>query len=769
MKIKTELETVNMNSLESVYYANSQQEMKEVFNKLIIGCVQSLTSSTLINIKLSNGSFISGNTEKSMLIENNTTFLTINSEDPIFIDNQLVIPSVIPLDVSIIPQLIDDFLPELSQIKMAQGNNSISTQINYLENLIDLTSKISVEIDLDFNRKFSPGERLQWIKNIRKSQISFSTEKNKLKSLIIAVENNSSKQAEYLNGIQRKFASKAIIRTDNINLSILEIINKFKNQIKSFDKNLQKDSIIFEKINDSDIPKSILSLQNPFEQFSEWDFSVLDSIEDIYSLLICFGFSGYPVKFRSGDAVQMDSYQTECIFIEKCEIDSCSLMLANQMNRKICSHSRNEITDILILVNPLTPNLSLFGMNSVIYEYLCSIVLCRDLYMYHKDMTMSMHSHSLIKTLESENKVSIDLAIRIVYSIRKIWDQDNYKSKVNKELFNHWFLEWNTITQSQEDNCNHPVQLILYFAALNDSKINIENYQVPLINYLNEVMARILKIKLKKIAKNKDDNTKQISIKLLQKYYKIEKENSPLPNPDILIVEPSIESVRENCKNWSDESNFEELKILGLTNGISNFVEITLKPYLNAFFFALTLQRFLRHKNCMFSEILEKIEECGQPYPELLEFLNSNLEHIFSKNLAENLNFNTNNSEILYQNIFCQAMLNHDSESREKITEISVFEEQTLKNIIIDLRMAHYFEACKIKREQWLGMIGNVTFEQAFNSNIEGFEQICGRHTHSLNKQQFWGLVKAAKFDLEKKKIFLKKSSSTVDKCFSKV
>lgn len=102
-------------------------------------------------------------------------------------------------------------------------------------------------------------------------------------------------------------------------------------------------------------------------------------------------------------------------------------------------------------------------------------------------------------------------------------------------------------------------------------------------------------------------------------------------------------------------------------------------------------------------------------------------------------------------------MLNHDSGSRERITEISVFEEQTLKNIIIDLRMAHYFEACKIKREKWLGMIGSITFEEAYNSNIDGFEKICGRHTHTLNKEQFWGLVRAAKSNPEKKAVFLKK------------
>lgn len=89
--------------------------------------------------------------------------------------------------------------------------------------------------------------------------------------------------------------------------------------------------------------------------------------------------------------------------------------------------------------------------------------------------------------------------------------------------------------------------------------------------------------------------------------------------------------------------------------------------------------------------------------------------------------------------------------------------------IVIYLRIAHYFEACKVKRQQWLQVIGNITFEQAFNRNESVFEHMIGRHSHGLNHEQFWAMALAAKSDPAKRAIFIRKSNNTVAGCFNKV
>jgi len=52
------------------------------------------------------------------------------------------------------------------------------------------------------------------------------------------------------------------------------------------------------------------------------------------------------------------------------------------------------MTDGLILISPLCPEATKLLFRSYIYQYLCSVNLCRDLYMYHPKMTFSMHAHS---------------------------------------------------------------------------------------------------------------------------------------------------------------------------------------------------------------------------------------------------------------------------------------------------------------------------------------------------------------------------------------
>ena len=112
-----------------------------------------------------------------------------------------------------------------------------------------------------------------------------------------------------------------------------------------------------------------------------------------------------------------------------------------------------------------------------------------------------MHAHGLIKTIEdfSQNKSSryLDFAVKILYSIRKYW-ADYAVTGENVELFKHWWDKWGSITHA--DGCNHPVQMLLMLGAYDLTQLGLkfEEHDImgPLINLLNETLARKIRIKL---------------------------------------------------------------------------------------------------------------------------------------------------------------------------------------------------------------------------------------------------------------------------------
>lgn len=77
----------------------------------------------------------------------------------------------------------------------------------------------------------------------------------------------------------------------------------------------------------------------------------------------------------------MDPFQTQCTMIEPYLIDSPSVMLSSQLGHKLNSPAKNVISDIFIIISPSCPLTSLVAMNTYLYQYICSITLCRDLYM----------------------------------------------------------------------------------------------------------------------------------------------------------------------------------------------------------------------------------------------------------------------------------------------------------------------------------------------------------------------------------------------------
>ena len=796
MQIKSGLETVPMNSLESIYYAKDVRAMNNILSELNRGCIESLSNGLSLDLRVNGCLFFDTmkNKMSTFMFGEKTIFITKGEKNhvpEVFVNEIKVETRIERLTPNHISAIIDSVVPRLSQRRIASGIQSIQLEISELEKFIKTAEDIFTnlrkkELEQDSQSvenigkiKMTPGERVRMIKTVRQAQVMFQEERNRLKELLVSIENDSSKQAQFLIGMNKKYSTKAVIRADTINITVNDVIEEIKKFVLELIDALKKDNRGHES------KTSILSLNNAFEQLEEWVTVLEDDIDyqDIYSVLVAFGIFGYSVKFQQNNAVQMDPFQTNCLAIEPCPIDTNNVLLANQMRKKIESHSRIPITDCLILVDPTCPNASLLVMRkSSIYQYNCSITLCRDLYMYHPKMTFSMHAHSLLKCVDeycnNRSTVYLDLAVRILYSIRKYWSNYAVEGE-NVELFKHWYIEWNTITQAERDKCNHPVQPLLMLGAYDFKQlgINYEEKQVtpPLVNLLNEVMARTMKMILVNTCAKRGmeaHETKKLAVKIMQELFNITPENSPKPDPDIMVQEPTMESIRESCEGWTETGD--EVKVLGqigINDDIITFVNKILLPYVRTYHLGMIMQEYMKDLNLSWDHICERIEDIGSIPEDLLDYMSKKMEQISNMSVTDYLGIGEDRRKAkqVSECILLQSVLHHDSGSRIDIDEKDVFDSNTLKDLIIDLRIEHYMEASKVKRQKWLAVIGDVTYAEALSCDEFRFAEMIGRHTHGHNGSVFWSLIRATKNDARKREIFQNKSCSSVATCFNKI
>jgi hypothetical protein len=278
--------------------------------------------------------------------------------------------------------------------------------------------------------------------------------------------------------------------------------------------------------------------------------------------------------------------------------------------------------------------------------------------------------------------------------------------------------------------------------------INIDTYPIQLVNLLNELLARQFKIIMARYA-----DPEHKAYDLMQRLFGIDDSNSPMPNPDVLVAEPTIISVRESCQHWADIANESILKDKFKTSTIDEFIHNNLISYVQTFDFALKLQslsnwqtQYTTNPDSFLAQFTSQLS----PVDNILTYLNQS------------------NPNVLIA-MFLQSILHTKSSTRTNITNQCVFDPDTLSNLIIDLRMAIYFDRCKIKREKWLSVIGDVTYGDACASDLDGYTNMIGAHTHGLSYAQFWSLLRAAIDNPSKLAVFSTKSNYTVNKCIAKI
>lgn len=810
MMIKTGIESIQINTLENIYFASKPAEMKIVLNELVTGISSSIESGKPVQLTMMNSdkySFFETSTQNYDCYMNRgrVTFILDrksmnNDELPIIKikdgDREIVLNANIRKPhMNDISEAINSIMPYLGRKKIAKGIDDISVMVQKLERLIatakDMFKEENEMVPNSYDgvgkTKIDHSKRRLMIKSLNRQKTLFQEEYNRLRSLYVQIENDSSKQAQFLSGMGKKYGSKAVIKAGTIDKNINDVIDDLTKTTMVLETAIAKDTSLRDAYPNNNIHASILSLNTPFEQYQEW----LDQMKNfdrneysnIYDLLVSFGLSGYSVKFQHNNAVQMDPFQTLCEKIDICPVDTPNVLLAQQLNREIKSYSNEMISDCLVLVDPSSPNSSLFAMRSDIYHYVASIVLCRDLYMYHSKMTFSMHAHTLVKTIEeysrTKSRVYIEFGARILYSIRKFWGSHAVVSE-NVELFKRWWNDWSTITQSQNDECNHPVQLLLMLGALDFREIGAilsDKYRShpPLLNLLNETLARISKMMLHTYVSSKKSNgenpttdeIKKAGIKIMQKTYGITSDNSPQPNPDDTISEPTIESTREGCVRWIDWDDydishaFKSLNIQGCDNVIE-FINQKLMPIIQTYHFCYAIQEYV-NTNGGWNVMCEEFEKVGGVPISLIDSIKASMDTIDNMDVLKYMSIDSKDYNLVANTIFTQAILHPLTDTRNKINEQDIRDASTFNEMIVDLRMDRYLEASKEKRLRWVAIESDVTYARAISCDLVGYGEMIGGHSHSGSKGWFLAMARVALLNDDKLNIFKSKSNDTVD------
>ena len=806
MRVKTGLETVSLEAMESVYYARNQSDLQSVLGQLTEGCVDSVSKGAPVTAAVEGGVFAESKAVTAKVhVRDGETVLVVQREDGGCGPPQLVLDGRVVKATELAPQpsdvtlVVDSLVPKLSRMKIAHGTDRIRALVTELETLTDtadaLFKKLAAgdgAVDVP-QRAMVAKERLRLLQKKRRAEQSqFGEARNKLQRLLATVSNDSQAQAEYLSGIGKKYAAKAVLRAGTDTVTPAEAYAKVAALKEPLEAALAAATArcaeaVAAGTAQQEEQQSLLSLCSAPEQLEEWAGALealpVESFNDLYSLLAVFGFAAHPVAFDHNNAVQMDPFQTQCTFVEPCLVDTPSLMLANQVGHEVTTQSRAVVTDGLVLVSPSCPEASLLAMRSVVNQHLSSVTLCRDLYMYHPKMTFAMHAHAFVRAAAEHGRTGssayLELCLRILYSMRKVWGEQRCAEGDNVALFRRWWAEWAGITQGEEDACSHPVQLVLMLGVFDLGTLGVPRGAtaevLPFTNLVNELLARVMKAKLRGAYADQDDETiHHRAVQLMQGLMGVRAGNSPRPLEDVMAEEPTLVSVRESCQRWAEvDTDADAVATLRLGDaGVTAFVEETLAPMARAFGVAAALQRHLEGGGRTWAEhLVPEIEREGGIPEALLKGVAAELaaEGGGAPSVVARMGAAETSRDATALAMFLQATLHHRSQTRREITERSVVDAETLAEMVVDLRMAHYFVACKVKRQHWLSMIGDVTYEAAYKGDLSVFAGMVGVHTHGLGKDQFWGMLRAAKNDSDKLALFLSRSNVSVATCLKKV
>jgi 2'-5' RNA ligase/Mg-chelatase subunit ChlD len=756
MKIKTALETVAVPGLDSIYFAPTPSAMDGVLTRLQRGLGDHVSSGGAVHVRCPTHVFTDTGTHDAVVYvsaDGDAVVVVsggVATMPPVFVLEAGPVPVVVvDMDPSAVTEAVDAQVVRLSQLSVARGIASIRTGIEDTRSLIQACTTAMKPADLPVWSSLRPGQRAAALKAFRRSEVSFREQLNRLDELRCGVANDSARQAAFLTGMQSKFGAKAVRRAGVVDAAMSDVVAQISTTIAAFDAAESASEL-------ATGDTSFMSLNTPAEQLAEWVGVDPTTVDEPYAALVSYGMCGFPVRMAHTAAVQMDPWQTACIDVEPYLVDTGSLLLANQTGHAIIGPMHQTVTDVIAVVHPECEGASRASVRSVVNQYLCSVTLCRDLYMYQPAMTLSMHAHVFLKAVSKfvdmgASSAYLRLALQLVYSLRVL-----HGGGVNGVLLKHWLQDWGTLTTGAADECKHPLQVIIALAtATYDDRNDYAAMSLqptgamPLLTLLCEVVSRRCRGAVR--------GGGIVAADLLGAMYGINAGNSPTANEDAMSPEPENVIVRRSCppSHTLHPEGFPSRAFDGAAS-VHTWVRSIITPYYHAF---------------RLGHVLQKLRVWTDDSPNTAVFaLQDTIAAEFAVLPEDPLQFMGVTDGVL-ETMFAQGMLYNDSDTRVGGALGDVRDARCMHELLVDVHMVRYAASCEDKSRRWAATIGDVTAGAATAANLDTFLSMVGIHTHGLSKKVFWSMLRVAKAtaargDTSKKDAFLGKSNSTVPQCF---
>jgi hypothetical protein len=783
MKIKTALETVAVPGLDSIYFAPTPSAMDGVLTRLQQGLGEHVSSGSAVRVRCATHTFMDTGTPNATVYvsaEGDAVVVVsggVATMPPVFVLEHGPVPVVVvDMDPVTVTEAVDAQVVRLSQLGVARGIASIRTELEDTKSLIQACTTAmaaAASAELPVWSTMRPGQRAATLKAFRRSEVSFREQLNRLDELRCGVANDSAHQAAFLTGMQRKFGAKAVRRAGVVDTTMADVVTQITSTIAAFRAEVPSVSVPSLATGDA----SFMSLYTPSEQLAEWAEVDSSTLDEPYAALVSYSMCAYPVRMMHTAAVQMDPWQTACLDVEPYLVDTGSLLLANQTGHAIIGPMHQTVTDAIVVVHPECEGMSRAAVRSVVNQYLCSVTLCRDLYMYQPAMVLSMHAHVFLKAVSKyvdmgASSAYLRLALQLLYSLRVL-----HGNGVHGMLLKHWLEDWGTLTTSASDDCKHPLQAVVSLAtATYDDRHDFATMSgkhtgmMPLLTLLCEVVSRRCRGAVR------GSGGAMVPTDILSAMYSIDAGNSPVANEDAMAPELDEAAVRRSCPppHMLRPERFPSRAFDGAAS-VHAWVRSVITPYYHAF---------------RLGHVLQKLQAWTRDSPNSAVFaLQSAVSAEFAalpNDPLEFLDISDASANGVLECMFAQGMLYNDSGSRVRAVagEVAtageadggnvlgdVRDPRCLHELLVDVHMIHYAASCDDKRRRWAACIGDVTSSAAMAANLDTFLHMVGQHTHGLSKEVFWSMLRVAKSaaargDSSKKDAFLRKSNLTVPQCF---
>jgi Mg-chelatase subunit ChlD/2'-5' RNA ligase len=839
MKIKTGLETVAPPGLNSIYYTRSAYAMKEVLAQLQHGLKEHVAGGAALHVRCATHTFMdTGTNSATPYVEGDDMGATVilKSADvvampPLFTlasSGEMVPFTQMEIDPTLLTQALDVQVQRLSQLRVARGAVVIRSDLDELKTLIQactaaITATARSEETSSAWASLTSKRRTAALKAYRRTECSFREHLNRLEELRCGVANDSSQQAAFLTGMQRKYGAKAVRRAAVVDTAIGDVLGRIADTVRLFeDLDVEATGAATTAVSTTlaSVDTSFMSLNTPKEQLQEWRTVDPTTCTEPYEVLVAYGMCGFPVRMLQTAAAQMDPWQTACLDVEPYLVDTGSLLLANQTGQVIMGPTRQPVQDAIVVVFPECETASRAAVRSVVNEYLCSVAVCRDLYMFNPSMILAMHGHVFLtavrKCVSADfSSAYLHLALQLLYSMRVV-----HGGGVFNTLLRHWLQDWGGLTTSKQDDCKHPLQAIVglatatyipaaaaasacagggkeggdvLVASSSDWDVAAASASsmgaTPLLTLLCEVVSR----RCRGVVRGANVNPYEV----LGAMYGINADNSPTATADPMATEPPEDVVRRKCLQTHTlrPTEFPSCLFDGVTS-VHSWVRGVIEPYYHAFCLGHVLQRLRVWSKdvpnaSVFLRQPDIAREFGMMPTDPFTFMgvvptdaNMVLEAMFAQGMLYNeagkrvTPGKRHNSEAgvgagAAAVVFETAA--GDGEADDGATNdglADVREPGCLRELLADVHMEHYATSCAEKRSRWQAMIGDVTTERALSANPEQFQNMLGPHTHALSRKVFWSLVRvaneeAAQGNPAKKRAFLERSNVSVPRCFA--